>query len=591
MCWTAPPSPFSSRRARSRRSASTTASRERWVIRKLDSVTKEPLAGVEFELTYAEGGYVDDANGHLSSKGLYTTDSNGEIRISGVTGTIVVKETKTIDGYTIDPATQTQTVTVNPEDTQTITVYNDPIGGVEIIKVDKNRTSTRIPNTTFEIRRVDDELVDTITTDRNGRAYLALEDGAYYAVEIEANPDYRLDDTPHYFEVEDGVVTTLKITNQKNSGILLHKVDSVTGDGIYGVTFLLYDEDKNPVGEFVTDDDGYIYITADDLPDGANTSGRFYLRELEAAEGYELDKEYKTIYVRPGKTAEIEWENTPITGQIQIYKYAAEYNEVTGTPAGSPLQGAVYEISNARTGKVVDYITTDARGVAASKPLPLTRYKVKEVTAPAYWQVDSTVHDVTLEYSSQIIKLSAYDKPSNLGVTITKRGNASVLAGNSMRYDFTVANTSNVALESFFWHDRIPTDAATATVLTTGTYSARLNYRILYKTNYQTSYQVLASNLLTSNNYSFALSAIPKQAGEVVTDIYFDFGKVPVGFQSVAGPTLTVNVSGTAANGYQLVNRADAGGKYQGTWQTAQASWVTIIQRLWNTPELPKTGY
>lgn len=561
------------------------------VIRKLDSVTKEPLAGVEFELTYADGGYVDDANGHLSSKGLYTTNANGEIRISGVTGTIVVKETKTIEGYTIDPATQTQTVTVNPEDTQTITVYNDPVGGVEIIKVDQNRTSTRIPNTTFEIRKIDDELVDTITTDRNGRAYLALEDGAYYAVEIEANPDYRLNDTPHYFDVEDGKVTTLRITNQKNSGILIHKIDSVTGDGIYGVTFLLYDEGKNPVGEFVTDDDGYIYITADDLPDGANTSGRFYVRELEAAEGYELDKEYKTIYVRPGKTAEIEWENTPITGQIQIYKYAAEYNEVTGTPAGTPLQGAVYEISNARTGKVVDYITTDARGVAASKPLPLTRYKVVEVTAPAYWQVDSTVHDVTLEYSGQIIKLSAYDKPSNLGVTITKRGNASILAGSSMRYDFTVANTSNVALENFYWHDRIPTDAAAATVLTTGTYSARLNYRILYKTNYQTSYQVLASNLLTSNNYSFALSAIPKQAGEVVTDIYFDFGKVPVGFQSVAGPTLTVNVSGTAANGYQLVNRADAGGKYQGTWQTAQASWVTVIQRLWNTPELPKTGY
>lgn len=561
------------------------------VIRKLDSVTKEPLAGVEFELTYAEGGYVDDANGHLSGKGLYTTDSNGEIRISSVTGTIVVKETKTIEGYTIDPATQTQTVTVNPEDTQTITVYNDPVGGVEIIKVDQNRTSTRIPDTTFEIRKIDDELVDTITTDRNGRAYLALEDGAYYAVEIEANPDYRLDDTPHYFDVEDGKVTTLKITNQKNSGILIHKVDSVTGDGIYGVTFLLYDEDKNPIGEYTTDDDGYIYITADDLPDGANTSGRFYLRELASAEGYELDKEYKTIYVRPGKTAEIEWENTPITGQIQVYKYAAEYNAVTGTPAGSPLQGAVYEISNARTGKVVDYITTDARGVAASKPLPLTRYKVKEVTAPAYWQVDPTVHDVTLEYSGQIIKLSAYDKPARLGVTISKRGNAEVLAGQTMRYDLTVANTSNVPLENFYWHDKIPYDVARATILTTGTYSARLNYRVLYKTNYQSSYQVLASNLLTSNNYSFNLNAIPLQAGEAVTDVYFDFGKVPVGFQSTVGPTLSVIVNGNAVNGYQMVNRADVGGKYQGTWQTGQASWVTVIRKYTTTPTLPKTGY
>lgn len=561
------------------------------VIRKLDSVTKEPLAGVEFELTYAEGGYVDDANGHLSGKGLYTTDSNGEIRISSVTGTIVVKETKTIEGYTIDPATQTQTVTVNPEDTQTITVYNDPVGGVEIIKVDQNRTSTRIPDTTFEIRKIDDELVDTITTDRNGRAYLALEDGAYYAVEIEANPDYRLDDTPHYFDVEDGKVTTLKITNQKNSGILIHKVDSVTGDGIYGVTFLLYDEDKNPIGEYTTDDDGYIYITADDLPDGANTSGRFYLRELAAAEGYELDKEYKTIYVRPGKMAEIEWENTPITGQIQVYKYAAEYNAVTGTPAGSPLQGAVYEISNARTGKVVDYITTDARGVAASKPLPLTRYKVKEVTAPAYWQVDPTVHDVTLEYSGQIIKLSAYDKPARLGVTISKRGNAEVLAGQTMRYDLTVANTSNVPLENFYWHDKIPYDVARATILTTGTYSARLNYRVLYKTNYQSSYQVLASNLLTSNNYSFNLNAIPLQAGEAVTDVYFDFGKVPVGFQSTVGPTLSVIVNGNAVNGYQMVNRADVGGKYQGTWQTGQASWVTVIRKYTTTPTLPKTGY
>ena len=558
------------------------------IINKLSSLDrKTPLKGVTFKITTATGEFVPDENGKISSNGLYYTDENGQIILKGVTGTLVVTEVETIPGYTIEENTRTQTVVINPNDTQTLHFYNDPVGGMEIIKVNEDNHSERIPNTTFEIRKVDDALVDTVTTDKNGRVFVALEDGSYYAKEVTSNKSFRLDDTPHYFEIKDGKRVTLQVTNKKLSGIVIHKIDSATGDGIYGVKFVLYDADKKPIGEYTSDDRGYIYI--DEIPGGL--SGRFYLRELEAAPGYTLDKQYKTVYVSPGKTVEIEWENTAVTGQIQIYKYAAEYNEVTGTAPGTPLKGAVYEIVNARSGKVVDYITTDARGVAASKPLPLTRYQIREVTAPAYWQLDPTVHDVTLEYPGQIIKLSAYDKPSSLGVSITKRGNAQVMAGQSMRYDLTVANTSNVPLESFFWHDKIPYDVARPTTLTTGTYSARLNYRILYKTNYNASYQVLASNLLTSNNYSFALNAIPMQAGEVVTDIYFDFGKVPVGFQSTANPTLSVMVNGNAVNGYYMVNRADVGGKYQGTWQTATASWVTIIRRLWNTPTLPQTGY
>ena len=559
------------------------------IIHKLSGDDKKtPLEGVQFKITYSDGSFVDADSGQLSSNGLYWTNSEGQIILSGLTGTVVVTEVESIPGYTIDPNTQSQTVVINPNDTQELYFYNNPIGGIEVIKVNASKTSERIPDTTFEIRRMDDALVDTITTDKNGRAYLPLEDGSYYAIEIEANPDFVLDDTPHYFEVKDGKVTTLRVTNAAASGILIHKVDT-SGEGIYGVKFLLYDEDRNPIGEFTSDDDGYVYITADDLPDGANTSGRFYLRELEAAEGYILDKEYKTVYVRPGRTAEIEWVNEAITGQIQIYKYAAEANSVTGVPAGTPLQGAVYEIINERSGRVVDYITTDARGVAASKPLPLTRYKIREVTAPAYFQLDPTVHDVTLEYAGQIIKIAAYDKPANLKVTVTKTGNKQLLAGDSMRYDLTVANNSNVALENFYLHDQFPTDCSTAKTITTGTYNTRLNYQITYKTNYN-DYRVLATNLLSTNNYAFDLSAVQLMQGEVVTDVRLEFGKVPAGFASVVKPTVTVQTSASLANGYQVVNRVDAGGQYMSQWETGRAAWITLIVRL-NEPTLPKTGY
>ena len=351
------------------------------------------------------------------------------------------------------------------------------------------------------------------------------------------------------------------------------------------MTFVLYDAGKTPVEQMTTDQYGYAWSSS------KLKAGQYYLRELEPAEGYTADTQYKTVLMEGGKSTTVEWENTPITAQIQLTKYAAESNSVTGQAKGSTLQGAVYEIVRERSGIVVATITTDARGVAASPALPLGRYLVREVTAPAYWQLSEQTFDVTLEYPGQILKLADYDRPAELGVVITKTGNGSVMCGSAMTYRITVANTSNVPLDSYYWHDRLPTDISTATTLTTGTYSARLNYRILYRTNYNQTYQVLASNLITTNNYSFSLNAIPTQQGEKVTDVYFEFGRVPVGFQSVTGPTVSVVVNGDAANGYQMVNRADAGGKYGETWQTAQAGWVTTIVNLNKDPVLPKTGY
>ena len=555
------------------------------VIRKLDSVTKEPLAGVEFELTYADGGYVDDANGHLSSLGLYTTDQNGEIRISGVTGTIVVKETKTISGYTIDPATQTQTVEVNPEDTQTLTFYNNPVGGVEILKVDANRTSKRIPNTTFEIRKIDDELIDTITTDKNGRAYLSLEDGAYYAVEIEAGEGYRLDDTPRYFEVEDGKTTTIRIENEAFSGLLIHKVDATTGEGIYGVHFLVYDSNRNPIGEYVSDDRGYVYV--EDL-----TSGRYYVRELEN-EGYLVDDELKTVYIRDGATTEIEWENTPITAQIQIWKKSADDNAINGFPAGTPLEGAVFEIYN-KANALVDTIESDSRGLAVSKPLPLGRYIVKEVSSPQYYSVSDEEVTVYLEHEGQIVQIEFLNESVYTNVSINKSGYTEVVPGQEVRYTFKdIGNNSTVPLDSFYWRDTLPTDAVRLDKIITGTYSTRLNYKVVFQTNLSNTQRVLADNLNTLQNYTLDASpaALGLASNEYVTQVTFLFGRVPGGFRQVETPYIYCDVLSSLPHEYRFSNKCDVGGMWQNQWIQATDRWVTIIYRGGPVPTLPRTGY
>ena len=439
------------------------------IIVKQDSVTKEPLEGVEFKIVYADGSYVDAEGGTLSSTGLYWTDKEGEITISGISGTVVVTEIETIPGYTIDENTRTQTVVVNPNDTQTLYFYNTPVGGLQIIKSDKD-SGKRIAGVKFEIRKMNGEIIGTYTTDSDGVIYLPeAESGWYTVTELETASGYLLDTTPHRIEVKDGQTATLEITNHKSSRILLHKVDKATGKGIYGAVFLLYDSNRNPIGEYVTDQDGYIYA------DEGLADGRYYLREIKAAPGYVLDPELKTIYVRYGSTTEIEWSNTAECGQIQIIKKSADDNATNGLPAGTLLEGAVFEIYD-KAGNVVDTIKSDRNGRAVSKTLPLSRYTVREIKAPANYSINPTVMTAYLEFNGQIVTFEVQNTSVATGVSIKKTGPVQAVPGQPIRYVFSqIKNSSNVALDSFYWRDQLPAQVTLGKIVT-GSYNQPLSY-------------------------------------------------------------------------------------------------------------------
>ena len=554
------------------------------IINKLDAVTKKPLEGVTFKITMANGEFIPDENGKISSNGLYYTNESGQIILKGVTGTLVVTEEKSISGYTIDENTRTQTVVVNPDDTQSLYFYNAPIGGVELIKVNVADETQRIPNTTFEIRRVSDGgLVTTVTTGTDGRVYVSLASGSYYAVETEAGKGYQLDSTPIYFTVEDGKTTTKTVTNKAISGILIHKVNAVTGEGIYGVSFILYDNGNNPIAQETSDDRGYVRFEG--LEDG-----RYYLRELEN-EGYIPDTQKKTVYVKSGETTEIEWQNTPITGQIQITKRSADYNPTNGLPAGTLLEGAVFEITD-KAGNVVDTIRTNNRGLAVSKQLPLSRYFVREVKAPEHYGISEKELTVYLEHEGQIVRIEVQDSNLLTGVSIKKTGPVQAVPSQPIRYVFSeIKNSSTTTLNSFYWRDQLPAQV-TLDKIVTGSYNQALSYKVVYKTNLSGDYRTLADNLSTSKVY--VLDARPAVLGlvanERVTEVMFVFGIVPAGFAQVETPYIYATARSGLANSSGIVNVADVGGLYNGQWIQAVSRWLTTVYTK-TTVRLPKTGY
>ena len=552
------------------------------IVHKLSSSDKTPLEGVQFKITYADGSFVDAEGGKQSSNGLYWTNEDGQIILSGLTGTVVVTEEKTIEGFAIHEETRRQAVTINPDDTQELYFYNDPIGGVELVKVSSADKTERLSGVTFEIRRVsDDALIDTVTTGRDGRVYLPLESGDYYAVETESAKGFKLDGSPIYFTVRDGETTRKTVTNAPFSGILIRKVSSADGSGISGGHFLLYNARHIPIGEYVSDQRGHVYI--DDLTE----SGRYYLRELEN-EGYIPDTELKTVYVKAGEVTEIEWENTPITGQIQIIKKSADYNPTTGLPAGTLLEGAVFEIYD-KAGNLVDTIRSDSRGLAVSKQLPLSRYTIREVKAPEHYGVNETELTAYLEHEGQIVRFEAMNKSLTTGVAITKTGPREIMGGQPVRYVFSdIANTSNVRLDSFYFRDTLPAQVRLDTVVT-GTYNFPGTYKVVYRVN-GGGYRTLADNLSTSKNYTLAASAaaLGLASNERVTEVMFVFGQAPAGFAQVETPYLYCTAVGSLPSG-SFTNVADAGGVYNGQWVQAVSRWVTSVYG--KTTTLPRTGY
>ncbi|EAE4404170.1 hypothetical protein E1T30_16120, partial [Listeria monocytogenes] len=381
--------------------------------------------------------------------------------------TIYAKETKAPVGYNIDTTVYPIKAT---QDNQTTEVFlktatsKDKVieGKVAITKTagmpeDGNYFGGELPvleGAEFTITsNTTKQVVDTITTDENGRAesnwlpyntytvHESITPAGYQPV-----PDFQVtidtEGKTHYYVLEDVA---------KSSAIKVVKKDATTGKVIpaKGTQFRILDAMGNVIEQKVTYPTPMTISLFETASDGSFTmpypliAGDYFLQEVKAPTGYTLNAEPISFTVT-GDVNEVtvECENAPQMGKIVLDKFGETVDNDKTTPnklvyKETLLPHTEYDViakndiktadgtTRAKKGEVVDHVKTDAKGHAETKELFLGDYTLHETKAPTGYTLGAD-KEVSLKYAGQEVKVTStsvdlHNKLVKSDIVITKK--------------------------------------------------------------------------------------------------------------------------------------------------------------------------
>ena len=401
---------------------------------KFNLVMKNGDSDLFIKATGSDGKYTFSSTVSQANATDMTLDADGNIHVSGLPqGSYYWKETTTANGYALKTKTD---VTVEADKTSKTVVDNQRTsvdkGELVIYKTDESGKKY-LSGAKFEITAAEDivvsggitirkkgDIIDTVTTDENGKAVITkdiYQGYSYTVTEIEAPKGYSLNSEPQTVKIATDTADFGSEVSVKNSPwttpfIITKK--NLGGELLPNCEFEILDENERQITTGITDENGIATFSLG--------YGKYFYHEIAAPDEYIIDDTlYPFEISEEGVTVYAEMTNYLKEGSIKVTK------TTTGNLNVKDIGFIVKGISDTNS-DIERELFTDENGEALFENLPIGKYTVTEdgSTVPAAYIV-ADEQEVTVEYNiTAEVKVTNEEKTGSIKVQKRTEGQKNV---------------------------------------------------------------------------------------------------------------------------------------------------------------------
>ena len=373
---------------------------------KFNLVMKNGDSDLFIKATGSDGKYTFSSTVSQANATDMTLDADGNIHVSGLPqGSYYWKETTTANGYALKTKTD---VTVEADKTSKTVVDNQRTsvdkGELVIYKTDESGKKY-LSGAKFEITAAEDivvsggitirkkgDIIDTVTTDENGKAVITkdiYQGYSYTVTEIEAPKGYSLNSEPQTVKIATDTAdfgSEVSVKNSPWTAPFIITKKNLGGELLPNCEFEILDENKRQITTGITDENGIATFSLG--------YGKYFYHEIAAPDEYIIDDTlYPFEISEEGVTVYAEMTNYLKEGSIKVTK------RTTGNLNVKDIRFVVKGISDTNS-DIERELFTDENGEALFENLPIGKYTVTEdgSTVPAAYLV-ADEQEVTVKYN------------------------------------------------------------------------------------------------------------------------------------------------------------------------------------------------